>query len=339
MNANFKSLSLAGYSLALGWVLAFCPGNADENDPSRPPTFCNPVDLPYRFQLKPPVRREAADPTMVVYKNEYWLFPSKSGGYWHSPDCLHWTYVPSKSLPIETYAPTVEVLDGRMLWSAGGQGIWTNDDPGKDTWTKTSEVHIPTDADLFLARDGRLYLYGGCSDRTPITGVELDTRTLQAIGQPVPCISSDSANRGWETLKGKGKKPWIEGAWMTEHDDTFYLQYAAPGTEVDDYGDGVFVSKNPLGPFTYAPYSPFSFKPTGFIRGAGHSSTFQDLAGHYWHIATMIVGVRDSFERRLGLFPAGFTPDGQLYCNTYLGDYPQYPPGAKIDPQHPTPGW
>jgi hypothetical protein len=48
------------------------------------------MDLPYRFQLTPPVRREAADPTMAVYKNEYWLFPLKSGGYWHSPDGLHW---------------------------------------------------------------------------------------------------------------------------------------------------------------------------------------------------------------------------------------------------------
>jgi hypothetical protein len=94
-----------------------------------------------------------------------------------------------------------------------------------------------------------------------------------------------------------------------------------------------------LGPFTYAPYSPFSFKPTGFIRSAGHGSTFQDLSGNYWHVATMLVGVRANFERRVGLFPAGFTSDGQLFCNTYLGDYPQYPPGTKVDPEHPTPGW
>jgi len=63
------------------------------------------------------------------------------------------------------------------------------------------------------------------------------------------------------------------------------------------------------------------------------------LSGNYWHISSMIVGVRADFERRLGLFPAGFTADGQLFCDTYLGDYPQYPPGTKIDPEHPTPGW
>ncbi|HEX4140042.1 MAG TPA: discoidin domain-containing protein [Candidatus Methylacidiphilales bacterium] len=308
-------------------------------DAPRPATFCNPVNLPYRFQLKGAVRREAADPTMVIYKGEYWLFPSKSGGYWHSPDCLNWSYVPIKTLPIETYAPDVEIVGGRMLWTAGGQGLWTNDDPTKDAWTKVSNVHVPSDPDLFLAKDGRLYLYGGCSDKTPITGVELDTKTLQAIGAPVPCIAADTATRGWETLKGVGKKPWIEGSWMTEHDGTFYLQYAAPGTEVDDYGDGVFTAPAPLGPFTYAPYSPFSFKPTGFIRGAGHGSTFQDLAGNYWHIASGVVGIRDVFERRLQLFPAGFTPDGELYSDAYLGDYPHYAPGPGYDPAHPMPDW
>jgi hypothetical protein len=324
--------------VVLGLIISCHAQDVRADEGSRRPTFCNPMDLPYRFQLKQPIRREAADPTMAVYKNEYWLFPSKSGGYWHSPDCLHWTYVSSTTLPIETYAPTVEIVDGRMLWTAYNcKGIWANDDPAKDNWKKVSDVKIPGDPDLFLSQDKRLYLYGGCSNKRPITGVELDIHTLQPMGKPVDCIASDIANRGWENLRGP--HPWIEGAWMTEHKGTFYLQYAAPGTDVDNYGDGVFTSSNALGPFVYAPYSPFSFKPTGFARGAGHSSTFQDLAGNYWHIATATISVRHEFERRLSLFPAGFTSDGQLYCNTYLGDYPQYPPGTIVDPKNPTPDW
>jgi hypothetical protein len=31
-------------------------------------TICNPINLSYRFCLDTPSRREAADPTMVVYK-------------------------------------------------------------------------------------------------------------------------------------------------------------------------------------------------------------------------------------------------------------------------------
>jgi hypothetical protein len=45
----------------------------------RPATFCNPLDLDYRFQLDNPVRREAADPAIVFFKGQYWLFASKSG--------------------------------------------------------------------------------------------------------------------------------------------------------------------------------------------------------------------------------------------------------------------
>ena len=44
-------------------------------------TICNPVDLSYRVCLNAPSRREAADPTMVVFKGDYYLFAAKSGGY------------------------------------------------------------------------------------------------------------------------------------------------------------------------------------------------------------------------------------------------------------------
>lgn len=53
---------------------------------SKQTTICNPVNLSYRFCLDTPSRREAADPTMVVFKGEYYLFASKSGGYFHSTD-------------------------------------------------------------------------------------------------------------------------------------------------------------------------------------------------------------------------------------------------------------
>jgi hypothetical protein len=40
------------------------------------------------------------------------------------------------------------------------------------------------------------------------------------------------------------------------------------------------------------------------------------------------------------VYPAKFFADGQLACNTYLGDYPQYPPGVARDPfTNNSPGW
>src|SRR5512136_2359810 len=50
----------------------------------RPRTFANPINIDYRFMLDSPSRREAADPVIVLFGDDYYLFASKSGGYWHS---------------------------------------------------------------------------------------------------------------------------------------------------------------------------------------------------------------------------------------------------------------
>ena len=86
--------------------------------PAATSTFCNPINIDYRFSFDRPSHREAADPTMVVHGSTYWLFPSKSGGYWHSEDMNEWTFVEPTGLPIETYAPMVVVLGELWYWTA-----------------------------------------------------------------------------------------------------------------------------------------------------------------------------------------------------------------------------
>ena len=346
MNRPFQRLSiLTTISAAcFGWSMI-----SSADDASRPTTFCNPLNLDYRFQLNAPSRREAADPTLVRYQGEYWLFASKSGGYWRSSDLANWKFVHPTGLPLENYAPTVEVIGGKMYFTAAGtSAIFVTDDPGKGVWTKVGHLEHYGDPDLFADDDGRVYIYFGCHPNGPIQVAELDPRHgFNVVRVPVACFPGDCADHGWEVKgddnlscpKDGTNLPWIEGSWMTKHDGIYYLQYAAPGTEFKSYADGVYTSTNPMGPFVYAPYSPFSHKPTGFICGAGHSSTMEDYQGRYWHIGTMTIGIRHPFERRLGLFPAGFTSDGQMFCNTYLGDYPQFVPASAKDPEDNSPSW
>ena len=106
------------------------------------------------------------------------------------------------------------------------------------------------------------------------------------------------------------------------------MQWGGPGTEFSHYADGVAVGDSPLGEFRHLPL-PLSMKAGGFIRGAGHGSTFQDKWGNYWHVSTMAVSVKNNFERRIGFWPAGFDADGQMYCNTAFGDYPHYLPDGE----------
>lgn len=302
-------------------------------------TLCNPMNLNYRFCMDNPSRREAADPTMVVFRNEYYLFASKSGGYWHSTDLINWDLITSTDLPIEDYAPTAVVMRDTLYFMASGNNpplvIYKTADPKSGRW-QIANPSFPigmTDPDLFVDDNGRLYFYYGCSNVNPIYGVELDTISLTPVGKPVELFNSNKANFGWERAgdyNDKESNPWIEGAWMTKYNGRYYLQYAAPGTEYKSYCDGVYVSEEPLGPFRPADHNPMSYKPEGFIAGAGHSSTFQDRYGNYWHISTMTISQKHMFERRLGIFPMFFDKDGVLFTYTGFGDFPYQVPSKKI---------
>jgi xylan 1,4-beta-xylosidase len=300
-------------------------------------TICNPLNLNYRFCLDKPSRREAADPTMVNFKNEYYLFASKSGGYWHSTDLINWDLITTKDLPLEDYAPTAVVMNDTLYFMASADKpvIYKTGDPKSGIW-KVVNPSFPIgmiDPCLYVDDDGRLYFYYGCSNINPIYAVELDPKTFNPIGKPKELFNSHKDKYGWERsgdYNDKSSSPWIEGAWMTKHNGKYYLQYAAPGTEYKSYCDGLYVSDKPLGDYTLAPNNPCSSKPEGFIAGAGHSSTFKDKYGNYWHISTMTISQKHMFERRLGLFPMFFDKDGDLYTYTGFGDFPIKIPKKKI---------
>lgn len=307
-----------------------------------PRTFCNPLNISYRFSIeKLPSHRTAADPVIVLYKDDYYLFASKSGGYWYSPDLRDWTFVEPQGLPLEDFAPSVLILDEKMYYTAHRDKLlFETADPKKGIWTKTADIAEYADPMFFLDDDKRLYMYFGASLDGGITAVELDPKQqFKEISPRKLLMKADSANHGWE---GSGEdhlgyirngvnrvEPYIEGSWMTKYKGAYYLQYSAPGTIWKNYADGIYTSKSPTSGFVYQPYSPFSSKPGGFIGGAGHSSTFQDKQGNYWRVVTMIVSVKHKFERRIGIFPAGFDADGWMRMNTYLGDYPQFLPDEK----------
>ena len=119
------------------------------------------------------------------------------------------------------------------------------------------------------------------------------------------------------------RRAFIEGAWMDKQNGKYYLQYACPGAEYNVYADGVYMSDSPLGPFELAKNNPFSYHPGGFMPGAGHGSTMWDKEGNLWHTSTMRISVNHQFERRVGIWPAGFDADGELFCNQNYGDWPR----------------
>jgi len=308
-------------------------------------TYCNPMNLGYAYSDTPgdashEAYRSAADPTLVNSKGVYYLFATNQNGYWWSNDLISWNYVYNPLPPNESG----DDMCAPAAWSKGDtllllNSTWVNvplyfsTDPEKGFSKKLADPFPQAgwDPALFADEDGRMYFFWGSGNDPKtnyIKGVEVDPHNGYKNKGPVKDLFFIYPDEhGWERFGENHTDtlthPYVEGSWMTKHNGKYYLQYAAPGTEWNVYGDGVYVSDHPLGSFRYQSYNPFSYKPGGFIRGAGHGSTMQDRYGNYWHVATMQISVKYKFERRIGLFPAGFDSDGQLYCNTAFGDYPQ----------------
>jgi hypothetical protein len=324
--------------------------------------------------------RTGADPAIVRYEGAYYLFLTLADGYWRSSDLVHWSFVKPDRWPFHgPVAPATLVADGKLFLMESAMGprpllystdpahghwnFWTRQLPkvpgatwaGHEKEMKPGDLPPgPWDPGLFRDDDGRIYLYWDSSNVFPIYGAELDFafdkaaegegKRVRFITKPLALLRADPVLHGWERFgKDHGDTsiaPYIEGAWMNKHDGRYYLQYGAPGTEYNVYATGVYVGAAPLGPFTYAPYNPVGYKPGGFVVGAGHGSTFKDAYGNFWNSGTMWVGVNWRFERRVDLFPAGFTRDGQMWVDTRFGDFPQRMPDHKLEPGENTfTGW
>lgn len=313
-----------------------------------PTTFCNPLNLNYRFMKINGGEgiREAADPVVISFKNHYYLFASKSSGYWYSSDFTNWNhvYISESILPIEDYAPGVFVHNEYVYYvgSTHGKGmLYRSDSPETGKWEPVKEIWSYWDPAFYLEGDN-LYMYYGCSPSDPIHAQVLDLNTLEAKSEVIDCLNSNTGKYGWERtgeLNELPRRPYIEGAWMTAHNGKYYLQYAGPGTEWKSYADGVYVGDSPMGPFTYVDNNPVSYKPTGFIGGSGHGCLFT-VGENYWKAATNAISVRHMFERRLSFYPSGFDGDGYLYADTYLGDYPMnLPSTSATNMNEKSPNW
>jgi hypothetical protein len=314
-------------------------------------TYCNPINIDYGYTPIPNFstwgkHRATADPVIVNYKGDYYLFSTNQWGYWWSSDMNNWNFVsrrflrPWNNVYDELCAPAVGIVGDTMLVFGSTYSknftLWMSTDPKKDTWKPLIDsVDIGGwDPAFFTDDDGRFYMYNGSSNRWPLYGIELDRKTFQPIGTRKEMFGLESWRYGWhrfgEYMDDTFLDGFIEGAWMTKHKGKYYFQYAGPGTEFSGYADGVAVGNGPLD-YVQNQSDPLSIKAGGFARGAGHGATFQDNQSKYWHVSTIAIGVKNNFERRLGIWPAGFDNDGVMYCNTAFGDYPHYLPGDTAD--------
>ncbi len=343
-------------------------------------TYINPIDIDYRYnweQINQGISyRTGADPAIVRHKGAYYMVQTLADGYWRSTDLVNWSFIKPSMWPMRSIVAPAVLSDGDRLYiipsRMEGGVILVSDAPetgnleyltrrspelpdavksGVEDYMKPGQIAPgPWDPGLFKDDDGRWYLYWGSSNVFPLYGIELDPgNRLAYIGKAKELFRLDPESHGWERFgqdhagglpDGTPIKPFMEGAWMTKVNGRYYLQYGAPGTEYNVYANGTYVASSPLGPFTYPRWNPVAYKPGGFVEGAGHGSTFEDVHGNWWNSGTPWLGYNWTFERRIAIFPTKFEADGQMWASTRFGDFPHWVPDGKVaDPTSLFTGW
>ena len=247
--------------------------------------------------------REAADPVVVEFGERYYLFASKSSGYWHTEDFVEWTRVliDDTVLPIEDYAPRLFVYDGYLyVGSTHGKGmLYRSSAPEKGEWG---------------AGEGDMVVLGPRlpgRGRQPLPLLRLFARRpdIHAHARPAHargearrdgvCFNSDKGNTTAGSVRANttsSNAAPIEGAWMTAHDGHYYLQYAARAPSGNRMPTARMWRPRPRAHSPIWENSPVSYKPTGFLGGVGHGCLFTVGDDNYWKAATNSISVRHMFR-------------------------------------------
>ncbi len=321
-------------------------------------TYCNPLPLPdyprggrsYKkeksggwFHKKRRDFRETADPSVLYYNEKWYLYPT-CGLLYISEDFIHWKYC---SVIIEGFkrnrlsAPTILHYNDSFFITGNRMDLFQSRDPagpfklmGPMKDPKGDPIERWYDPMLFADDDGAVYAYWGLGG-PGIFGAQLDPQDLsQMIAEPKKLFAYNPEHK-WERYGDLNENIFwssVEGAWMFKHNNTYYLTYAAPGTELKTYAMGCYVSDKALGPFTYQKKNPILRDTHGLVHGPGHGCIVKGPKNTICACYTCLARTLNDFERRTGMDPAGIDKDGNLYVKGAT-ETPQWAPGLSEHPE------
>ena len=127
-----------------GLVLLLCLANFLSAQDMRMDTYCNPLNIDYTYMIynsdKSISYRSGADPAVVEFRGEYYMFVTRSHGYWRSRDLLNWEFVrPGRNwYPQGCNAPAAHNYKDSVLYvtgdPSGSMSILYTDNPASGNW-------------------------------------------------------------------------------------------------------------------------------------------------------------------------------------------------------------
>lgn len=225
--------------------------------------FCNPINIDYHYQFiidnfgggDLHISREAADPTFLYWKGKYYIFASMNLSVWVSENLAEWKSVRlPDNLPLYDYAPDVRAIGEYVYFCASKRGeicnFYRTKDIEKGPYEEIKGTFDFWDPDLFEDDDGRLYLYWGCSNTTPIWGVELDPESMKPLSDRIELIHKRPKELGYERVGENHSKSIIEGDELEKAFENFKSQIGeeafANSSDVDKAFFKSMLSNNPF---------------------------------------------------------------------------------------------
>ena len=191
-------------------------------------TYCNPFDVDYTYMIYNSHNdlsyRSGADPAVVEFRGEYYMFVTRSMGYWHSVDLQNWSFIaPEKWYFQGSNAPAAHNYNDSVLYvmgdPSGSMSVLYTDDPKRGNWKAVPSIlHNLQDPALFIDDDGSAYVYWGSSNLHPIRGQRLNKdRRFIRYGEVDTLFNKDMEKHGWERFGENNSDTipgYIEGPWM-----------------------------------------------------------------------------------------------------------------------------
>ena len=147
-------------------------------------SYCNPINIDYTYMIYNSKNdlsyRSGADPAVVEFRGEYYMFVTRSLGYWHSTDLQNWNFIePEKWYFQGSNAPAAHNYKDSVLYVTGdpsGQmSVLYTDNPKKGDWKIIPAILTNLqDPGLYIDDDDQAYVFWGSSNKFPIRGKKLE---------------------------------------------------------------------------------------------------------------------------------------------------------------------
>jgi GH43 family beta-xylosidase len=288
------------------WLLALALAGA----PARAEPYQNPV-IPFTGS-------EVADPYVLKYNGEYYLYTSGDPILaFHSRDLVHWrklgpvlSSTPRAWNEADLWAPEVVYRDGKFLmyytatrksadWRVGEMqrrvGVAVSDFP-EGPFVDSGHPVTPTwaiDGHVYTDAQGQDWLFYSFLQEPehPGAGIAVDRLVAydKVAGAPTVCLQGSEA---WEDKDGDPNNGSLrytnEGPTVIERDGTLYLFYSGGSWDRPTYAVGYATASQPQGPWKKV--APPLLRATPLVDGPGHDALTRAPNGlddvHLYHART-----------------------------------------------------